>query len=74
MDEWRGEVEVTMDERIACPWCGYVDEDTWDDFQTPSSLEGSRDDYQCVSCNRSFALQWTRVVTFQATRSGGGGE
>lgn len=49
-------------EAITCPWCGYVDTDSWE-------FDDEYDDkYECLRCGKPFVLEKLVEVTYTSRR------
>ena len=60
--EYAWENEQADKEEITCPWCGYVDTDSWE-------FDGEYDDaYECPSCGKPFILERIIDITYTSKR------
>jgi hypothetical protein len=54
---------------IVCPWCGYVDRDSWE--WEPSNGPGGEGDgtHECGECEREFLVSRNISVSYSSRKS-----
>ena len=56
---WQNEQDDT--DELVCPWCGYVNRDSWE-------LPDEDDAYECPSCGKTFEYMRQTTVTYSSRR------
>lgn len=54
-------IDTSGTDHLVCPYCGYVDQDSWE-------LSDSDDEYECPKCGKVFAYEREYILSYTSRR------
>jgi len=62
------EIDTMRNTFITCPYCGYVDHDSWEWAGAKGDTNGEIE-YECPSCEKTFILQEPEIEIYYTTKA-----
>jgi len=59
--------ELVRNAEVVCPYCGYVDTDSWEIFEY-DDVDGAKTEYTCNECEKEFVIILNVEYSFTSER------